>query len=223
MAGSEATVVAERRAAISSSRASSRSRAASGLGPETTHRARAGVRHRAAVVVDRGLLHDRTDRVHQAPERVERDPAAGQHDRARVERGQRAGQPGRGDPGRQRQGANAGSAQHQLQRLGVEGIQLERGAGVEHEHAGGARWPAGASRFMRRHPAGGEAPAELVLRRGGPLVERARPRPRAAPPRSFARPSAERGSPRAGRWPCPRRRTANAAASREPDDGPSPR
>ena len=169
---------------------------------------------------------DRADRVHEPPERVERDAAPRQHDRAR--------------------GSSAGSARarrvgliavesdsvrtprapkHQLERLGVQRVELERRGGVEHEHAGERGSPAGTSRLSADSHAGGVAPAELVLGRAaaGRLVGVGGDRLRAAPPRSSARPSEARGSPRAGAFALSSSNAANAAARREPEDGPSPR
>ena len=183
----------------------------------------------AAEVVDGDLVAGGAPGgVDEAPERVERGAAAGEHDGARLERVQRAAEAARVERQRQGQDAQAATAQAQLERLRVQGVHVARRAGVEDEHAvlagGGGRDARG-----RGQPAGGPAPREAVLGRGALPRGRGSRRRAGAPPRRCARPSAPRGSPpgrgrrrprRSGRTRCagatawPGRRRARAPGRR---------
>ena len=153
----------------------------------------------AAVVEHERLRHDRCGPRRRAGRSRRATRAAGQHDRAA---GRARATPGRAGSARSTASAQRpqpGAPEHQLERLGVKGVEVARGGGVEDQDA---LVPAGRRRepLQGRQPAGRVAPGELVL--GGRCTCRRRggTPPRAGPPRSCARTSAARGSPRAGGW-----------------------
>ena len=123
----------------------------------------------------------------------------------RVERAQGAAEAALGEAGGKQQDAQAGAAQEELQRLHVDGLDAERRAGVEQQHAlvrGSRRRPGGGRDAASRWPSGTRTRARR-RRSGAPLGELERRQQELGD--ACARPSAPRGSPRARGRRRPRR------------------
>ena len=159
-----------------------------GCAPEAANRAGPTIGNGVAKVVHDGPPGDDANRVNQPAQGVERGAMAGQYDRARVER-RRARPGGWVRSPATAECANAGAAEHQLERLRVQGIQRRgrrkrrsRSAPAGCIAGGDTRFSADIQPVAYRHANSYSA--------WGRLRQRDPRRRRAGAPRSYARSNA---------------------------------